>query len=126
MNRRIFLGTSLTAMNVPLALSLGLLQPTRVLADWPRDMFFATALDDALGEISGGNSLTPRDAIEIHAREILKIRETLNQILVRHTQQPIEKIREDTERDYFMAGVEAKEYGLVDEVIENLKGGDTA
>ncbi len=55
--------------------------------------------------------------IEIHAREILKIRERLNDILVKHTLQPIEKIRTDTERDYFMSGEEAKEYRIVDDVI---------
>ncbi|MDC4203031.1 MAG: ATP-dependent Clp endopeptidase proteolytic subunit ClpP [Candidatus Manganitrophus sp.] len=56
--------------------------------------------------------------IDIHAREILKMRERLNEILAKHTGQPIEKIRTDTERDYFMSGEEAKAYGLIDEVIE--------
>ncbi len=55
--------------------------------------------------------------IEIHAREILKIRERLNEILVKHTGQSMEKIQTDTERDYFMSGEEAKTYRLVDEVI---------
>jgi len=55
--------------------------------------------------------------IEIHAKEILKMREELNQIYVRHTGQPIEKIRHDTDRDFFLSGEEAKSYGLVDEVI---------
>ncbi len=55
--------------------------------------------------------------IDIHAREILKIRERLNDILAKHTGQPIEKIAQDTERDYFMSGQEAKQYGLIDEVI---------
>lgn len=55
--------------------------------------------------------------IEIHAREILRMKENLNEILAKHTGQPIEKIRQDTERDYFMSGEQAKEYGLVDEVI---------
>ena len=55
--------------------------------------------------------------IDIHAREILKIRERLNEILAKHTGQPIEKIANDTERDYFMSGEEAKRYGLIDEVI---------
>jgi len=55
--------------------------------------------------------------IDIHAREILKIRERLNEILARHTGQPIERIGHDTERDYFMSGEEAKRYGLIDEVI---------
>ncbi len=55
--------------------------------------------------------------IDIHAREILKIRERLNQIMAEHTGQSLDKISQDTERDYFMSGMEAKEYGLIDEVI---------
>lgn len=55
--------------------------------------------------------------IEIHAREILKTREQLNRILADKTGQPIEKIERDTERDYYLSADEAKEYGLVDEVI---------
>ncbi|MBD0305199.1 MAG: ATP-dependent Clp endopeptidase proteolytic subunit ClpP [Nitrospiraceae bacterium] len=55
--------------------------------------------------------------IDIHAREILKIRERLNEILAKHTGQPLDKIALDTERDYFMSGEEAKKYGLIDEVI---------
>ena len=55
--------------------------------------------------------------IDIHAREILKIRERLNEIMAKHTGQPIEKIALDTERDYFMSGEEANRYGLIDEVI---------
>ena len=55
--------------------------------------------------------------IDIHAREILKIRERLNEILATHSGQPLDKIALDTERDYFMSGEEAKEYGLIDEVI---------
>jgi ATP-dependent Clp protease protease subunit len=56
--------------------------------------------------------------IEIQAREILKLRETLNQILAERTGQPIDKIRSDSERDYFMSATEARDYGLVDQVIE--------
>jgi ATP-dependent Clp protease protease subunit len=59
--------------------------------------------------------------IEIHAREILKMKDTLNQIISRHTEQPLEKIRTDTDRDFFMSAHEAKEYGIVDEVIESIK-----
>ncbi len=55
--------------------------------------------------------------IEIHAKEILKLKETLESILAKHTGQPIEKIRQDTDRDYFMSADEAKEYGIVDQVI---------
>jgi len=55
--------------------------------------------------------------IDIHAREILTIRDTLNRILAKHTGQPIEKIAEDTERDRFMNGETAQTYGLIDKVI---------
>ncbi len=55
--------------------------------------------------------------VEIHAREMLKMRERLNQILSQHTGQPLEKIAHDTERDYFMSPEEAREYGLVDRVL---------
>ena len=55
--------------------------------------------------------------IEIAAREILKTREQLNRILAENTGQPLEKIENDTERDYFLSATEAKDYGLVDQVI---------
>lgn len=60
--------------------------------------------------------------IDIQAREILRIREVLSKILARHTGQSVEKIREDTERDFFMTGEQAKEYGIIDDVIEKRKG----
>jgi ATP-dependent Clp protease protease subunit len=56
--------------------------------------------------------------IDIHAREILRVREELNQILARHSNQTLDKIQSDTDRDNFMNGEEAKEFGLIDEVIE--------
>lgn len=59
--------------------------------------------------------------VEIHAREILKMKELLNNILAKHTGQSIEKIQRDTERDFFMSAQEAKEYGIVDEVISSIK-----
>lgn len=55
--------------------------------------------------------------IEIHAREILRMREGLNGILAKHTGQDVEKINDDTDRDNFMTAAEAKEYGLIDDVI---------
>jgi len=55
--------------------------------------------------------------IDIHAREILLIRQRLNEILARHTGQPAEKIAQDTERDNFMGGEEAQAYGLIDQVL---------
>jgi ATP-dependent Clp protease protease subunit len=65
---------------------------------------------------SGGASGQATD-IEIQAREILKLRENLNAILAERTSQPIEKIRLDSERDYFMSASEAQDYGLIDQVI---------
>jgi len=55
--------------------------------------------------------------IEIHARRILKMRDTLNKILADRTGQPLEKISQDTDRDYFLSAAEAKDYGIIDEVI---------
>ncbi|MEW6288878.1 MAG: ATP-dependent Clp endopeptidase proteolytic subunit ClpP [Thermodesulfobacteriota bacterium] len=55
--------------------------------------------------------------IDIHAREILRMREDLNRLLAHHTRQSLEKIQADTERDYFMSAAEAKEYGLIDKVL---------
>lgn len=59
--------------------------------------------------------------IDIHAREILLIRERLNAILAKHTGQPLEKIQNDTDRDNFMGANDAKEYGLIDEVLSSRK-----
>ena len=57
--------------------------------------------------------------IEIHAKEILDARDRLNEILAKHTGQPLDKIEHDTERDNFMCAEEAKAYGIIDEVIEH-------
>ena len=57
--------------------------------------------------------------IEIQAREILRMKEALNTILKEHTGKDLDQIREDTDRDYFMSGQEAKDYGIVDHVIRN-------
>ena len=59
--------------------------------------------------------------IKIHAEEIMRIRDILNQILSKHTGQPIEKIEKDTDREFFMSALEAKGYGIVDEVIYSRK-----
>ncbi|HET6311536.1 MAG TPA: ATP-dependent Clp endopeptidase proteolytic subunit ClpP [Candidatus Nitrosotalea sp.] len=55
--------------------------------------------------------------IQIHAKEILRTREQLNQILAKHTRQKIERVTQDTERDYFLTSEAAKEYGLIDDII---------
>ena len=57
--------------------------------------------------------------VDIQAREILRMRQSLNEILARHTCQSLERIQEDTERDFYMDGAQAKEYGIIDEVIAN-------
>jgi len=59
--------------------------------------------------------------ISRHAKEILNMRDRINEILARHTGQPIDKIQKDTDRDYFMSAAEAKAYGIIDEVIMPTK-----
>jgi ATP-dependent Clp protease protease subunit len=66
-----------------------------------------------LGGVSGQAS-----EIEIHAREILRMRQSLNEILKKHTKQSLERIEHDTDRDFIMTAIQAKEYGLVDHVID--------
>jgi len=65
----------------------------------------------------------PATDIEIRAREILEIKERLNRILAHHTGQPIERIVEDSDRDFFMSADEAKEYGLIDSIYTPKKKG---
>ena len=65
-----------------------------------------------MGGVSGQAS-----DIDIHAREILKLRERMNQILAEHTGRPVEQIAKDTDRDYHLTGAEAHEYGLIDRVV---------
>jgi ATP-dependent Clp protease protease subunit len=66
--------------------------------------------------LQGGLSGQATD-IDIHAREILHLRDVLNDIIHHHTGQPLERIRRDTDRDFFMSATEAKEYGIIDEVL---------
>lgn len=56
--------------------------------------------------------------IDIHAKEILRLREELNRIFAKHTGQSIDKMRKDTERDFFMTGADAKNYGIIDNIVE--------
>jgi ATP-dependent Clp protease protease subunit len=69
-------------------------------------------------QVTGGFQGQATD-IEIHAREIIDVRKRLDEIIAKHTEQPLEKVAKDTERDYFMSAQEAKEYNLVDRVIEH-------
>jgi ATP-dependent Clp protease protease subunit len=72
---------------------------------------------------SGGSQGQATD-IEIQAKEIIRLKKRLNEIMAKNTKQPLERIEKDTERDYFMSAIEAKEYGLVDEVISSKKALD--
>ncbi len=72
---------------------------------------------------SGGGQATD---IEIQAREILRMKDLLNQILARHTGQPLERIEKDTDRDYVLEADQAREYGIIDEVISAREYSDTA
>lgn len=69
---------------------------------------------------SGGTQGQAAD-IEIHARRIAAMKESLNRILAERTGQPLERIQKDTDRDYFMTAMEAKEYGIIDEVMTQPK-----
>ncbi len=67
-----------------------------------------------MGGISGQAS-----DMEIHAREILRIRDRLNEILHNHTKKGLEQLRQDTDRDFIMDAVQAREYGIIDQVISS-------
>lgn len=70
----------------------------------------------------GGHGLSGQATeIEIHAKQLLRTKAKMNKILAERTGQPIEKVERDTERDYYMTAEEAKEYGLVDQVLEKLE-----
>lgn len=69
----------------------------------------------------GGSGLSGQATeIEIHARQLLRTREKMNKILSERTGQPLERIVKDTERDYYMTAEEAKEYGLVDQILDKV------
>ena len=71
----------------------------------------------------GGTQGSASD-ISIHAREILKLKDQLNHVLAKHTGQPLEQIEKDTDRDFFMSSPDAKQYGIVDQVIESKEDVD--
>jgi len=70
-----------------------------------------------LHQVAGGAEGVAAD-IEINAKQILKIKDSLNGIIAKHTGQPTEKIAHDTDRDFYLTALEAKEYGIIDEVIK--------
>src|SRR5205823_1224558 len=102
-----------------------------------RIVFLSGPVDDAVADLViaqllfhqliGGIPMSQATDIEIHAREMLRRKREMNEILARHTGQPIEKIDRDTDRDYWMSGEEAVAYGLIDKVMsrEELHKKDT-
>jgi ATP-dependent Clp protease, protease subunit len=62
--------------------------------------------------------------IEIQANEILRYRQVLNEILAKHTGQPLDRIEKDTDRDYFLSAEDAKKYGVVDDILQKLPGAE--
>ncbi len=83
---------------------------------------FATPNSEILIHQPSGGAQGQVSDIEIHAKHILRVREHLNQILSELTGQPLEKIQHDTDRDFFMSAQEAKEYGIIDEVMASRPG----
>ncbi|TMK70880.1 MAG: ATP-dependent Clp protease proteolytic subunit [Actinobacteria bacterium] len=100
---------------VGVAMSMGAL----LLAGGASDKRMATPNSKILiHQVTGGFQGQATD-IEIHAREIIDVRKRLDEIIAKHTGQPLEKVQKDTERDYFMSAEEAKAYSIVDRVIEH-------
>ncbi|MHB1464360.1 MAG: ATP-dependent Clp endopeptidase proteolytic subunit ClpP [Thermoleophilia bacterium] len=106
---------------VGIAMSMGAL----ILAGGAKGKRFALPNAKILIHQLSGGFQGPAADIEIHAKEALSLRRRLDEILSGHTGQPLEKVSADTDRDYFMTSEEAKEYGIIDEVLSHraaLKG----
>ncbi len=74
--------------------------------------------------IAGSGLSGQATEIEIHAKHLMKVKEKMNRILAERTGQPLEKIERDTDRDYYMSAEEAKDYGIVDQILEKAPGED--
>jgi ATP-dependent Clp protease protease subunit len=110
-----FIKPDISTICVGVAMSMGAL----LLAGGAKDKRMALPNSKILiHQVSGGFSGQATD-IEIHAKEIIDVRRRLDEIIAKHTGQPLDKVAKDTERDYFMSAEEAKEYKIVDRVIEH-------
>jgi ATP-dependent Clp protease protease subunit len=107
-----------STMCVGLAASMGAF----LLAAGTKGKRFATPNSEILIHQPSGGAQGQATDIEIHARRIIRVREQLNKILSELTGQPLEKIQHDTDRDHFMSADEAKEYGIIDEVMVSRPG----
>lgn len=115
-----FIKPDVSTMCIGQAASMGAV----LLAGGAKDKRFAlphsrTMIHQPLGGFQGQAT-----DIEIHAKEILEIRERLNTILAKHTGQPMERIQQDTDRDFFLSAKESVDYGLIDSVMEARSGSD--
>jgi ATP-dependent Clp protease protease subunit len=110
-----FIRPSVSTMCIGQAASMGAL----LLASGTRGKRFCLPHSRVMLHQPAGGFQGQATDIDIHAREILNIRERLNGVFAKHTNQPIEKIAIDTERDHFMSATEAADYGLIDEVLEH-------
>ncbi len=108
-----FIKPDVSTICVGLAASMGAL----LLAGGAKDKRYCLPHSRLMIHQPSGGAYGQATDIDIHAREILRLRERLNEVLAAHTGQPLEKIAIDTERDNFMAAEEAVEYGLVDRVL---------
>lgn len=107
-----------STMCVGLAASMGAF----LLAAGTKGKRFATPNSEILIHQPSGGAQGQATDIEIHARRIIRVREQLNKILSDLTGQPLEKIQRDTDRDHFMSADEAKDYGIIDEVMASRSG----
>jgi ATP-dependent Clp protease protease subunit len=110
-----FIKPDVSTICVGIAMSMGAL----LLAGGAKGKRFALPNSKILiHQVSGGFE-GPATDIEIHAREALSLRRRLDEILAKHTGQPLEKVEKDTDRDYFMTAEDASTYGIVDKIIEH-------
>jgi len=77
-----------------------------------------------LHQVAGGPFEGQAIDVEIAAKEILRLKNRVNQILVKHTSQPLERIEKDTDRDFYLSAEEAKEYGIIDKIFQPKKGAE--
>ena len=110
-----FIKPDVSTICIGVAMSMGAL----LLAGGAQDKRMALPNSKILiHQLSGGFEGQATD-IEIHAKEIINVRQRLDEIIAKHTGQPLDKVAKDTERDYFMSAEEAKAYSIVDRVIEH-------
>lgn len=112
-----YIKPDISTVCVGMAASMGAV----LLASGTRGKRFALPNSEIMLHQVAGGAQGEAALIEITAKQILKIKDQLNQILAKHTKQPLEKISRDTDRDFYLDANEAKQYGIIDEVIKTKK-----